>query len=281
MKQKGSYINRARWYVYAILAVGILIIALPFYLTVITPFKTSSEILGNFFSFPKSFYLGNFMKVLSKPDYYYAIGNSIIITGIAVAIMSILLPMLAYPLSRGMREKRIFKVIYFIIVCGIFVPFQVRMLPLMKLVNALGLMNIPGIIVLYVATSVCEGTYLYVGYMASMPTSMEEAAYIDGASTNKTFWMIVYPLLRPITATVLIKNSLWIWNDFFMPLLVLNRSYKLHTITLFQHSFKTAYTTDYTLAFTTFLMSILPIMLVYIFAQKHIISGLTNGAVKG
>lgn len=273
--------NHAGLLAKTILTLGILVIVLPLYLTVITPFKTSSEILGNFFALPKTFYLGNFKKIFSKPNYFYAIRNSIVITGCSVAIMSIILPMLAYPLARGMQEQKVFKFIYFLIVSGIFVPFQVRMLPLMKLVNTLGLMNISGIIILYIATSTCEGTYLYVAFMASMPKDMEEAAYIDGAGTHVLFWKIIYPLLKPITATILIKNSLWIWNDFFLPLLVLNRSYKLHTIVLFQHSFKTAYTTDYTLAFTTFFMSILPIILVYISAQKYIIPGLTSGAVKG
>ncbi len=266
---------------YTILFLGLLLIGIPIYLTIITSFKTSGELLRSFFAFPESFYLGNYEYILSKPDYFYAIRNSIMITGVSLLVMIVILPMMSYPLSRGMRESRLFRAIYYIVIAGIFVPFQVRMLPLMKIVSALGIMNRGGIILLYIATSTCEGTFLYVGYLASIPRDLEEAAYIDGASTNTVFWRVMFPLLKPITGTVLIKNGLWIWNDFMLPLLMLNKNAESHTITMFSYAFKTAYTTDYTLAFATFVMSILPIMLLYIFAQKYIVSGLTTGAVKG
>lgn len=264
-----------------ILLAGLLLILMPMYLTIITALKTKSELIRNFFSFPKHFYLGNFKAILADPKYFYAITNSLMITGTAIGVMLFILPMLSYPLSRGMKVSRLFKVIYLIVVAGIFVPFQVRMLPLIKLMNVLHLTNRLGIIILYLATSVCEGTFLYVGFLSSIPGELEDAAYIDGASTAYLFRKIICPLLKPITATVMIKNGLWIWNDFMLPLIMLNKSFKFHTITLFQYSFKTAYTTDYTMAFATFLMAMLPLVVLYIFCQKHIVSGLTNGAVKG
>lgn len=264
-----------------LIVLGLILILIPLYLTVITALKTKSELLRNFFALPQSLYLGNFQYILSKPDYYYAIGNSLMITGCALAVMLVMLPTLSFALSRGMKSARLFRAFYYIIIAGIFVPFQVRMLPLMKLMTRIGLMNRLGIIILYIATSTCEGTFLYVGFLAHIPQDLEEAAYIDGASTNLLYWRIIYPLMLPITATVMIKNGLWIWNDFMMPLIMLNKSAQYHTITLFQHAFKTAYTADYTLAFATFIMSILPIMLLYVFCQKYIIAGLTNGAVKG
>ena len=110
---------------------------------------------------------------------------------------------------------------------------------------------------------------------------LEEAAYIDGASTAKTYFQIILPLLKPMTATVLIKMGLWIWNDFFLPLLVLNKSTKYWTLTLFQYNFKSTFTVDYALVFATFILSMLPVFLVYLVLQKQIIGGLTNGAVKG
>ena len=106
-------------------------------------------------------------------------------------------------------------------------------------------------------------------------------AYIDGASTAKTYIQIILPLLKPMTATVLIKMGLWIWNDFFLPLLVLNKSTKYWTLTLFQYNFKSTFTVDYALVFATFILSMLPVFLVYLVLQKQIIGGLTNGAVKG
>lgn len=273
--------DRMKVWSYAIVLAGLIMIILPLYLTVITALKTKGELIRNFFALPESFYLGNFKKIIGDPDYFYAITNSLVITGCSLGVMLFLLPMLAYPLSRGMRVSRLFRVMYLIVVGGIFVPFQVRMLPLIKLMNMLQLTNRLGIIILYIATSVCEGTFLYVGYLSSVPGELEEAAYIDGAGTAYVFRRIIYPLLKPITATVMIKNGLWIWNDFMLPLIMLNKSSKFHTITLFQYSFKTAYTTDYTMSFATFLMAMLPLLVLYVFCQKYIVSGLTSGAVKG
>ncbi len=264
-----------------VIVIGMILILLPLYLTIITALKTKKELIRNFFSLPKSLYLGNFKEIVTDPDYFYAITNSLMITGVSLLVMMVILPMLAYPLGRGMKKSRLFHAMYLIVIAGIFVPFQVRMLPLVKLMNALHLTNRLGIIILYIATSVCEGTFLYVGYLGSIPEELEDAAYIDGASTAYLFRKIIYPLLKPITATVMIKNGLWIWNDFMLPLIMLNKSSKYHTITLFQYSFKTAYTTDYTLAFATFLMAMLPLLILYVFCQKYIMSGLTNGAVKG
>lgn len=263
------------------LCAGLLLILIPLFLTIITAMKTKSELMRSFFALPESFYLGNFETILAKPDYGYAIVNSLLITGTALAVMMVILPTMSFAMARGMRHSKLFKVLYYTVIAGIFVPFQVRMLPLMKLMTFLGMANRLGIVILYIATSACEGVFLYVGYLAHMPVDLEEAAHIDGANTNTMFWKIIYPLLMPITATVMIKNGLWIWNDFMLPLLMLNKSSEFHTITLFQYAFKTAYTTDYTLAFATFIMSMLPIMLLYSLCQRHIISGLTSGAVKG
>ena len=120
-----------------------------------------------------------------------------------------------------------------------------------------------------------------VGYLASMPTDLEEAAYIDGASTNQVFYRIVRPIMKPIISTVVIKNSLWIWNDYFMPSLVLNQSNLNRTLTLYQYSFRTENSTNFTIVFAVMLLSILPIFIVYCLFQKRIVAGMMEGAVKG
>ena len=155
------------------------------------------------------------------------------------------------------------------------------MMPLIKTMSSLHMLTPTGIIIVYVASSICEGVFLYVAFIQGVPTELEEAAYIDGASTAKTYIQIILPLLKPMTATVLIKMGLWIWNDFFLPLLVLNKSTKYWTLTLFQYNFKSTFTVDYALVFATFILSMLPVFLVYLVLQKQIIGGLTNGAVKG
>ncbi len=128
---------------------------------------------------------------------------------------------------------------------------------------------------------VCAGVFLFVAYMDSVPRELEESAFIDGAGVVQTYIQIVFPLVKPMTATIMILNGLSVWNDFMLPLLLLNKSKDSWTLQLFQYNFKTTYSFDYNLAFASFLLSMLPVMVVYVFAQKYIIQGLTTGAVKG
>ena len=266
---------------YLILGIGILLIIYPLFLTVISAFKTEPEITKNFLALPESFYLGNFKNILSRPDYFQAVGNTLYITILSLAGMIVVLPMVSYSIARKMDVSRFYKYLYFFLLVGIFVPFQVKMMPLIKTMSSLHMLTPTGIIIVYVASSICEGVFLYVAFIQGVPTELEEATYIDGATTAKTYFQIILPLLKPMTATVLIKMGLWIWNDFFLPLLVLNKSTKYWTLTLFQYNFKSTFTVDYALVFATFILSMLPVFLVYLVLQKQIIGGLTNGAVKG
>ena len=120
---------------------------------------------------------------------------------------------------------------------------------------------------------------LYSGYIKSIPVSLEEAAIIDGASTFQVFWSIIFPLLKPISATVGITTCLWTWNDFMLPLIILGKP-EMATLPLVQYVFQSQFTTDYNLAFASYLLALLPMLLVYIFAQKWIRNGITTGAVK-
>jgi raffinose/stachyose/melibiose transport system permease protein len=148
--------------------------------------------------------------------------------------------------------------------------------------NQLGMLNTNGIILLYIAYSTSEGVFLFVGYLSSIPADLEEAATIDGASTVIIFFRIMYPLLKPITATVLIRNALWVWNDFFMPLLVLNKSSKFQTLPLYLYMFRAGDAAiAYPLLFTVFFLSMFPMIVAYIFLQKQIVGGMMSGAIKG
>ncbi|ETP73159.1 ABC-type sugar transport system, permease component [Lachnospiraceae bacterium JC7] len=264
-----------------VLLLGALFIIFPFYLTIVSSFKSMSEIFSNFFGLPKTIVFDNFEYVLSRPDYFDALKNSLIITFISVISMVILLPMCSYAVARRRFSSKFYSFVYFFMVAGIFIPFQVKMLPMVKLFSKIGLMNPIGVILFYIANSSCEGIFLMVGYLASIPTDLEEAAYIDGATTNQVFSMIVRPLMKPIITTVVIKNSLWIWNDYFMPSLVLSKSNIYRTLTLYQYSFRSENSTNFTIVFAVMLLSILPIFVAYCFFQKQIVSGMMEGAVKG
>jgi len=123
--------------------------------------------------------------------------------------------------------------------------------------------------------------FLYAGYLKSVPLEIEEAAIIDGCGVMKTFWAIVYALIKPMTATIVTLHGLYTWNDFLLPLLLLNRDPETWTLPIFQYSFQSRYTTQYNMVFAVFLFTIIPVTVLYVFTQKYIISGIAKGALKG
>ena len=266
---------------YLLLILGALSILLPLYMTIIIPFKTMAENTASYFALPTRFNLDNFKTVLKGGRYFRALANTAYITTFVLVGNAIIMPMMSYPIARSMEHSRFYRRVYYFVLLSIFIPFQVKMMPLVKLLSSLRMMHPTGLSILYMASSIGESVFLYVGYMQSIPEELEAAAYIDGANTFQVYTRIVVPLVRPMMATALIRNGLWIWNDFLLPLIILNRSWTHWTLTLFQHNFRTEYSIDYSLTFAALVMSIVPIMLFYVFAQKHIVSGLTSGALKG
>jgi len=265
---------------YLLLILGGIIVLLPLYLVVITGFKSNTEVMENFFALPQAFSLDNFKAIIGKEGFFTYVRNSFLITIVSLIINVLILPLAAYPLARRMTDSKVYKFLYFFMVMGIFIPFQVRMLPLIKWLSALELKNTTGLILCYAAGAVCEGVFLYAGYIVSIPKNLEEAAYIDGASTLQTYFLVIFPLLKPMTATIIIKNGLWYWNDFMLPLLVLNGEPTSWTLVLFQYNFRSAHAIDYSMVFAGLLLAMIPICIMYFFLQKNIISGLTSGAVK-
>lgn len=205
--------------------------------------------------------------------------NSTIITVTSVCFILLFTPMCAYGIARNMTKKY-YSFIYVYLLMGIFVPFQVIMVPLVKYLSKMGMTNIPGLIIMHVTLASSQGVFLLVNYIRTIPRDMEEAAAIDGCTTLKLYFKIVVPLMKPMLATILVMNALWVWNDFQMPLLILNQSPDIWTLPLFQFNFKSQYTYDYNMAFASYLIAMVPVMIVYACAQKNIVSGLTQGAVK-
>lgn len=275
---KKNYILKA--VVYFLLLCISAIIIFPVYVTFVTAFKTTEESSKNFFSLPSGLYLDNFKAVMSDSNFGNYVANSIGITVVAVVIIAVMVPMVSYALARGMRQYKYFTVVYACFILSIFAPFQVIMVPLTQLCNKLGIMNQVGMVLLYSTFALGQGVFLFCGYYKSIPLELEEAACIDGCTTTGTFFRIVYPLAKPMTVTIVILNTLWIWNDFLLPLLILNKSASKWTLPLYQYNFKTAYTFDFNLAFASFMFSIVPMMILYACLQKYIIEGLTAGAIK-
>ncbi|MDO4444446.1 MAG: carbohydrate ABC transporter permease [Bacillota bacterium] len=259
---------------------GLFLILMPLFLVVINSFKTLEEAGRNFFAFPSSFNLNNFKELFQNNNYWIFARNSLIISVISVTFILVLVPAVSYSIARN-YTKRYYKSIYYYLLMGLFIPSQVIMLPVTKLMTNLNLLNRTGLILLYLAFSLTQGVFLFVNYIRGLPYEIEESAFMDGCNIFQTYTRIVLPLIKPMISTLLIMDLLWIWNDFMLPLLILNRSQELWTLPLFQYNFKTEYSFDYTMAFTAYLMSMLPMLIVYCLGQKHIIKGLTAGSVKG
>ena len=187
--------------------------------------------------------------------------------------------MAGYAIGRSMAKSKAYNVAYLYIVSGMFVPFAILMMPLVKQTAQLGIANRFGVIVLYVVFFMPMNLLLYAGYLKNIPEALEEAAHIDGATTWKTYWTIIFPIMKPMHATVAVLTALSTWNDVMTPLVIMSGTGK-NTLPLAQLNFQTQFGTNYNLAFASYLLALSPILIFYIVCQKHILNGVVNGAVK-
>ena len=266
-----------------LLILGCVTILFPLYMTIIIAFKSPSEMTNDIFgalSFPKSFSFDNFAEAMRVTNFWNSLKNSIIITGITIVFSIVIHSMAGYSIGRNMSRKKGFKMVYFYIVSGMFVPFAILMMPLVKQTANLGLDNMAGVIILYTVFYMPMNVMLYSGYMKNIPMAMEEAADIDGTSAWRTYWTIIFPMMKPMHATVAVLTALGTWNDVMTPLVIMSGT-KNTTLPLAQLNFQTQFGTNYNLAFASYLLALLPIVIFYIICQKQIIGGVANGAVKG
>ncbi|MGI6017492.1 MAG: carbohydrate ABC transporter permease [Marvinbryantia sp.] len=263
-----------------LLFLGLVMILFPLYLVLSNSFKSLEEASADFFALPKSLNFQNYIELFTNSNYWIFLKNSLIITVVSITLILLLVPSVSYAIARNF-DKRYYKTVYFYLLMGLFIPSQVILLPVTKMMSKLNLLNHQGLIILYAAFSLTQGVFLFVNYIRGLPYEIEESAQIDGCSVFQTYVRIVLPLIKPMISTILIMDVLWIWNDFMLPLLILNRSQSIWTLPLFQYNFKTEYSFDYTMAFTAYLLAMLPMLVIYCMGQKYIVKGLTAGSVKG
>lgn len=266
-----------------LLILGCVTILFPLYMTIIIAFKSPSEMTNDIngaLSLPQSFSLDNFAEAMRVTDFWHSLGNSVIITAATIILSLVIHSMAGYAIGRNMNRKKGFKMIYFYIVSGMFVPFAILMMPLVKQTANLGLDNMVGVVILYTVFYMPMNVMLYSGYMKNVPMAMEEAADMDGASAWRTYWTIIFPMMKPMHATVAVLTALGTWNDVMTPLVIMSGSDNV-TLPLAQLNFQTQFGTNYNLAFASYLLALLPIVIFYIICQKQIIGGVANGAVKG
>ncbi|MUH59199.1 sugar permease of ABC transporter system [Bifidobacterium sp. GSD1FS] len=275
-KEKYRKDRRINWWLTAVIAVFSLTILVPLYFTIVTALKTPAE--AGTFSLPTSWQWSNFATASNMVDYPRAALNSAIITVLAVTLTLLTNTFVAYAIARNM-DKRFFRFLYYFFIAAMFVPFPVVMLPIAKQMGSLHLDNQAGLILLYVVLGLGTNLFIATGFIRSIPVSLEEAARIDGAGTWRIFWKIIFPLMGPINATIAITTTLWAWNDFLLPLIILTNQSN-QTIPLAQYVFSSQFATNYPVAFASYLMAMAPVLIVYIFAQKWVIGGVMRGAVK-
>ena len=258
----------------------------PVYLIIVNAFKSRAELYENILAFPKEFTLEYFKGALDKMDFVLAFKNSIIVTVISVAIIVILSAMTAWMFVRS--NNKLSKFLLNLLIATMLIPFQTIMMPLMQEMNTFGKIfgvafkdSIGGLIFMYIGAGAGMGVFLYHGFVkASVPVSLEEAAIIDGCSTWRVFWQIVFPILKPITVTVMILDVIWIWNDYLLPSLTLT-SNNNKTIPLAMSLFFGQYNIEWNMAMAALTFTIVPVIIFYLLCQKHIIKGVAAGAVKG
>ena len=275
--------ERVNWVLTIVLILGTLTVFFPLYMAIIIAFKKPTEMTNDVagaLSFPQQWSFDNFAQAMEVTDFWHSLGNSLLIA-VATIVLAILIHSVAgYAIARSMANHKMYRVVYLYIVSGMFVPFAILMMPLVKQTAQMGLGNRLGVILLYVVFYMPMNILLYVGYLKNIPQALDEAAEIDGATTWKTYWSIVFPMMKPMHATVAVLTALGTWNDVMTPLVIMSGTGE-NTLPLAQLNFQTQFGTNYNLAFASYLLSLIPILIFYIVCQKQILNGVANGAVKG
>jgi len=257
----------------------------PMYIMVVNSFKGRAEIFTDTMGLPKSLDFSYYLKAMEKMHFTKALFNSLIITVSSIVLIIIFSSMTAWVLVRN--KSKLSDGIFYLFVATMLVPFQSLMIPLMqymsgweiKAINFSMIDTYYGLIFMYIGFGMSLSVFLYHGFIKGVPRSLEEAAMIDGCNKFQVFWRIVFPTLKPITVTVAILNVIWIWNDYLLPSLVL-RSPELRTIPLSTFYFFGEFTIQWNLAMAGLVLTIIPIIIFYLFSQRYIIKGVMAGAIK-
>lgn len=252
----------------------------PFYFVLNNSVKTLGEILVDAASLPLTYHWNNYVKVWDIIEFPKVMFNSFQITVISVAGIVLISSMTAYRLVR--RPTLFNKILFNVFVASMIIPFQSVMLQLVRITSLLELRgNLLGIVVCYLGFGLALSVFLFHGFIKTVPLEIEEAAVVDGCTPYGVFFKIVFPLLRPIMATIIILNSLWIWNDYLLPVLVIGGNKELLTIPLAITRFFGQYTKQWDMALAGLTIGIAPIIVFFLALQKYIVEGITAGSVKG
>lgn len=267
-----------------------LFILFPFFMVVINSAKSSADIIISPISLPKNFgqLIENMKNVINNQNFNYwnSFKSSMIITVVSLLLLTLFSCMAAWVLSRN-EKKRWSAVIFMLFVAAMVIPFQVVMLPILTIFKNISsytgipmLSSYTGLIFAYLGFGGSMSIFIFHGFVKGIPRELEEAARIDGCTPEQIFFKIIFPLMKPVQMTVLILNGLWIWNDYLLPSIMLGLNGKIKTLPIAVSSFVGSYVKQWDLILTAAFLAMIPIIILFIFAQKQIIQGMMEGAIK-
>lgn len=249
-----------------------IIIGLPLYMVLINSFKPYVEIFGNFISFPKVFDFSNFIFLFEEKKIWLYIINSVIITGTVAFTSFVINPFIAYKIAMNW-ENKFFRIFYYVISSAMFIPSQVIFFPLIRQYYVLNLMNHFGLIIYYAVFMLPESIFLMVPHFRLFKKNLRNVAYLDGCKEIRFYFRIFIPICRPVILTVTILSAVWTWNDFFMPLMILNTNPYAWTLPIFIFRLMGRYNASQGIAFSAIQIAMIPVVIFYIFFHKKITRG--------
>lgn len=266
-----------------------LVILSPFILVILNSAKASADIVINPLSMPNKWgqMLTNFKNVMHNDSFNYwkSFFSSLFITIVSLAVISTFSAMTAWVLCRNKTKWSGF--IFMLLVAAMVIPFQVVMLPLLSTFRSISdffgiqmLQSYQGVIFAYIGFGGSMSVFILHGFIKGIPRELEEAAWIDGCSPEGTFFRIIFPLLKPVQMTILILNGIWIWNDYLLPSLMLGLNGKIKTLPVAVSAFVGSYVKQWDLILSAAFLAMIPIIILFLFAQKQIIKGIVDGAIK-
>jgi raffinose/stachyose/melibiose transport system permease protein len=272
--------ERVNWSGTIILILCAVTVLLPLYVTISMAFKTSAQVAdGNAFSLPAPFSIDGFVQAWTLTKFPVGAGISMLVTAGTVIATIVLAAFASYAIVRNW-DRKLFRWSFFYLLAAMFIPFPVVALPQIQLTGLVHLDNPFGVVLLATMFQLSFSVLLFTAFLRSIPLELEESARIDGATTWQTFWRIIFPLLGPMSATVGIFAFLYAWNDFMMPSLIISDP-ALQTLPVRQNLFQTQFSNNYNVSFASYLMAMAPAIVAYLFTQRWVMEGVTQGAVKG
>ncbi|WP_414684364.1 carbohydrate ABC transporter permease [Microbacterium sp.] len=272
--------ERVNWPGTIIIALCAITVLVPLYVTLSMAFKTQSQAVdGNAFSLPAPFSVDGFVTAWNLTNFPLAFTITTLVTAATVAGTILLAAVASFAIARNW-DRRLFRWSFFYLLLAMFIPFPVLALPQIQLTGLAGLDNPVGVTILHIMFQMSFSVLLFTAFLRSIPLELEESARIDGASTWQAFWQLIFPLLAPMSATVGIFAFLASWNDFMMPSLIISDP-SSQTLPVVQQIFQTQFSNNYNVSFASYLMAMAPAIIVYLFTQRWVMEGVTQGAVKG